>query len=147
MESVQEALQNQYGSHLIDNLAMAGEGPASGMQMAVCFRGSEALVPEVNRQGERGAKDIREGLSFDGLGAEIAGHVDGIADNDAAAVEFTQKASERFEVLPRIFADQSENGLSCEAKLVGDGDANAAISEIEAQKAGFHSIMLARRRV
>jgi hypothetical protein len=144
VESIEEALQNQYGSDLIHDLTVAGEGQAGSMEMAVCFRGGEALVPEVDREGKCGAKTFREGLGFDGLWAEVAGHVDRIADDDAGAVELVQKAPERFEVVPGVFADEGKDGLSGETELVGDGDADAAISEIEAQKARFHSIMLAR---
>ena len=36
---VEEALQNQYGSDLIDDLAMTGGGAAGGVQMAVRFGG------------------------------------------------------------------------------------------------------------
>ena len=139
---VEEALQNQYGSDLIDDLAMTGGGAAGGVQMAVRFGGGKALVPQMHGQGEGFVEGFGEGVGFRCLGADVAGHVEGIAEDDGGAAEFAQKTAEGFEVLLRIFADQSEDGLSGQTELVGDRVPNAAVSEIEAQQAGFHSVHL-----
>ena len=69
---VEKALQNQHGSNLIDDLAMAGEGAAGGVKMAVGFGGGQAFVPEVDWQGEGDAEGFGEGVSFSGLGADVA---------------------------------------------------------------------------
>ena len=137
---VEEALQNQHGSHLIDDLAMAGGGAAGGVEMAMGLGGGEALVPEVDGEGEGSAERFGEGVGFGGLGADVAGHVERIAEDDGGAAEFAEQAAEGFEVLLRVFADQGEDGLRGEAELVGDRDADAAVAEIEAQEAGLHSI-------
>ncbi len=139
---VEEALQNQHGSDLIDDLAMTGGGAARGMEVAVRFGRGEALVPQVDGEGEGCAKGFCKGVGFRCLGADVAGHVEGIAQDDGGAAEFAEKTAEGFEVLLRIFADQSEDGLSGEAELVRDRDPNAAVSKIEAQQAGFHSVHL-----
>lgn len=101
--------------------------------------GSEALVPEVDGEGEGFAERFGESVGSGGLGADVAGHIEGIAQDDGGAAVFAQEAAEGFKVLLLVFADQGEDGLSGEAELVGDSDADAAGAEIEAQKAGFHS--------
>jgi hypothetical protein len=136
---VDKALQNQHGSHLVDDLPVAGQGASGGVQVAVGLGGSEALVPEVDGKGEGSAERLGESVGSGGLGADIAGHIEGIAKDDGGTAVFAQEAAEGFEVQLRIFADQGENGLSGEAELVGDGDADTAGAEIEAQEAGFHS--------
>jgi hypothetical protein len=136
---VDKALQNQHGSDLVDDFPMTGKGPPGGMQVAMGLGGGEALVPEVDGEGEglaeRPGKSVRSG----GLGANVAGHIEGIAEDDGGAAVFAQQAAKGFKVLLLIFADQGEDGLGGEAEFVGDGDTDAAGAEIEAQEAGFHS--------
>jgi hypothetical protein len=139
---VEETLQNQHGSHLIDDLTMAGRGAAGGLKVAVRFGRGEALVPQMHGQGEGFTKGFGEGVGFRCLGADVAGHVEGIAEDDAGTAKFSEKTGEGFEVLLRIFADQGEDGLSGETQLVGDRDPNAAVPKIEAKQAGFHSVHL-----
>jgi hypothetical protein len=136
---VDKALQNQHGSDLVDNFSMAGKGASGGVQVAMSLGRGEALVPEMDGEGEGLAKRFGEGVGSGGLGADVTGHIQGIAEDDGGAAVFAEEAAEGFEVLPLVFADQGENGLGGKAELVGDGDADAAASEIEAQKAGFHS--------
>jgi len=73
------------------------------------------------------------------LRAYVAGHIEGIAEDDGGAAEFAEEAAEGFQVQLRVFADQREDGLGGEAELIGDSDADAAGAEIEAQEAGLHS--------
>jgi hypothetical protein len=136
---VDKALQNQHGSDLVDDFPVAGQGAPGGVQVAVGLGGSEALVPEVDREGEGLAERLGESVGSGGLGADVAGHIERIAEDDSGAAVFAQEAPQGFEVLLRVFADQGEDGLSGEAELIGDGDADAAGAEIEAQEAGFHS--------
>jgi hypothetical protein len=137
---IEKALQNQHGSDLVDDLAVAGEGASGSVEMAVGFGGGEALVPQVDGQGEGSAEVFGEGVGFRGLGANVPGHIERIAQDDGGAAEFAEKAAEGFKVLLRIFADEGEYGLGGEAEFIGDSDADAAIAEIEAQEAGLHSI-------
>jgi hypothetical protein len=141
---VKEALQNQHGSDLVDDFAMAGEGSSGGVQVAVGFGGGEALVPEVNGEGKSLAEGFGKGLGSGGLGAEIAGHIEGIAEDDGCAVEFAQEAAEGFQVLFRIFPDEGEDWLRGEAELIGDGDADAATAEVKAEEARDHRMILLR---
>jgi len=135
---VEEALQNQHGSELVDDFAMAGEGASGSMQVPMRFCGGEALIPEVDGKREGFAEGFREGLGFGCLRAEIARHVEWIAEDDGFAAELAEEAPERFEVLPRIFVDEGENGLRGQAELIGNGDTDAATAVIESEVAGGH---------
>jgi hypothetical protein len=136
---VDKALQNQHGSHLVDDFPMARQGASGSMQVAVGLGGGKTLVPEVDREGEGLAEGLGERVGSGGLGADIAGHIEGIAEDNGGAPVFAQEAAQGFEVLLCVFANQGEDGLGGEAELIGDGDADAAGAEIEAQEAGFHS--------
>ena len=136
---VEETLQNQHGSDLVDDFPVFGKGASGDVEMTVGFGRGEALVPQVDGEGEGFAERLGEGVGSGGLGADVTGHIDGIAEDDGGAAEFAEEAAERFEVLLRVFANQREDGLSGEAERVGDGDADAAAAEIEAQEAGLHS--------
>jgi len=100
------------------------------MQMSVGLRGGEALVPQVDGQGKSGAQGLGEGLGSFGLGAKVAGHVQRVADDDGRAAELAEEAAEGFQVLFVVFADEGEHGLSGEAQLVRDGDADAPAAKI-----------------
>ena len=142
--SVEEALQNQYGSHLIDNLAVGGGGASGSLEVAMGFGRGEPLVPEVDGEREGLAEGAGKGAGEGGLGADVAGKMQRIADDDGGAAVFAEETAEGSEVLLRIFADQGEDGLGGEAEFVGDGDTDAAAAEIEAEEAGLHRNMLAR---
>lgn len=114
--------------------------------MAVRLGGGKAFVPEVDGKGEGGAQGVGEEAGFGGLRAEVAGKVERIAEDDGRAGVFAQQAAEGPEVLFRVFANQSEYGLRSEAEFIGDGDADAAEAEIEAQEAGWHRNIVARTR-
>lgn len=136
---VKEALQYQHGGYLIDDLAVSGAGAARGIEVAVGFGGGEALVPEVDGEGEGFTKRFGKLVGPLGLGADVAGGVEGIAEHDGDAAEPAEEAAERLEVLTKVFADEGENGLGGEAELIGDGDADASGAEIEAEKARRHT--------
>mgnify|MGYP001551720941 CR=1 FL=1 len=128
---VEETLQYQYGSHLIDDLAVSGKGAASGVEVAMGFGGGQPLVPEVHGQGESSAQSVREDLSLRRLGADVAGHVERMAEDDGGAVVSAKQAAEGFQVGFRIFPHQGQDRLRGQAELIGDGNTDAAISEIE----------------
>lgn len=142
---IEEALQYQHGSDLVDHFAVPGKGPPGGVQVAVGLRRGEPLVPQVNGERESVAQDFCEGLGLRGLGADVAGHVERIAKNDGRARVFAEQAAERLQVRFDVPANERENRLGGEPQLIGDGNADAAISEIEAKKARRHSRMVARR--
>ena len=135
---IEETLQNQDGSHLIDDLPMAGKRPSGSMEVAMGLGGGQALIPKVDGEGELGVEDVGEGVGLCGLGAEVAGHVEGIAQHNGGTIELAEQAAQRLQVLLRVFADEGEDGLSGEAQLIGHRDADTAVTEIEAEQAGFH---------
>ncbi len=103
------------------------------------FSRGEAFVPEMDGEGESFAQRVREGLGFQSLWADVAGHVQRMAEHDGRAGVPAQQASDGFQVLLRVFANQSEDRLCGEAQFVGHCDANTAAAEIEAQQAGLHT--------
>jgi hypothetical protein len=135
---VEEALQNQHGSDLVDDLAVGFAGAAGGVEMAVGFGGGEAFVPEVDGESEGFAEDFGKNLGSGGLGAEVAGKVEGIAQDDGGAVEFPEQSGEGLEILTEVAADEGEHRLGGEAQLVGDGNADTASAIIESEQARGH---------
>lgn len=141
---IEEALQDQYGGNLVDHGAVGGAGAAGGVQMAMSLRGAQALIPQVHREGEAFAKRLREVLGPLGLGTDVAGRVERVAEHDGRAVEPAQQAPQRLQVLAEVFANQGKDGLGGEAEFVGDRDADASRAEIEAEKAGRHTLSYRR---
>src|SRR5581483_9362742 len=139
---VEIALQDQNSGDLVDHGPVLGAGAAGGVEMAVGFGGGEALVPKVYGQSEGLAQGFGKGMGFGGLGADVAGHVQGIAENNGRTAEFAQEAAEGFQVLLDVFAHQGKDRLGGQAELVGDSDADAAVTEIEAEEAGGHWMMV-----
>lgn len=140
---VEETLQNQHGGDLIDDFPVGREGASGGVEMAMGFGGGEALVPEVDGEGKGGAEGFGEGLGLGGEGADIAGEVERMAEDNSGAVVPAEEAAEGAEVLLWVFAAEGEDGLGGQAELVGDSDADAAVAKIEAQQAGFHESSIA----
>ncbi len=141
---VEEALQYQHGSHLIDHRAVAGKGAPGGVQVAMGLGRGQPFVPQVYGQGEGFAQRVGKGMGFCGLGADVARHVERIAQHDGRAAVFAEKAAEGFQVRLQVFAEESEDRLRREPQLIGNGNADTAITEIKAKQAGRHSRMVAR---
>ena len=139
---IEEALEDQDGGDLVDHGAMFGAGAAGSVEMAVSFGGGEALVPQVNGESKGFAQRFGKGMGLGSLGTDVAGHIQGIAENDGGAAKFAEDAAQGFEILLDVFADQGQDGLGREAKLVGDSDANAAVAEVETEETGGHSLMV-----
>jgi len=104
----------------------------------VSFARGEALVPQVDGQPGERAKLGGEGLRFGGLGAEFSGEMDGVANNDAYDAKAAAEAGNRTEVVSgnaRRWAAtlQGQDRLGGEAEFVGDGDADAAVADVEAE--------------
>jgi len=60
------------GSDLIDDLAMTRAGAAGGIEVAMGFGGGQALVPQVDGEGEGCVEGFSEGVGFRCLGADVA---------------------------------------------------------------------------
>ncbi len=134
---VEEGLQDEDGGELVDDgAAVAAGGVAGGVEMAVGLGGGEALVPEVDGEAEVGAELLGEGLRLGGLWALVAGHVQGIADDGFGGGVLAQDAGDGFHVGAGVGAVQGEERLRGVAERVGDGDADAAVANIEGEDAG-----------
>ena len=138
--SVEETLQNQHGGNLIDDGAVFGAWASGGVQVAVGFAGSQALVPEMDREAGFLSQDLGEGLGLGGLRTLVSGHVEGVANDDLYTAIFADEPGERFQVLLTVATNKSEDRLRGEAKGIRNRDAYAAISDVETHEAGDRSI-------
>lgn|GEM_PF-4362859 len=112
-------------------------GVACFVEDLMGFVRGKALIPEVNGQAGQLAKLGGEGLSFDGLGAEFAGEMHGVADNNGHDSKAPGKTGDGAQILAWVaVALERENRLGGEAEFVRDSNANAAIANIEGEVAG-----------
>ena len=112
-------------------------GVSGFVEDLVGFAGGEAFVPEVDGQAGELAELGGEGLGFGGAGAWFAGKMEGVADNDARDRVAAGEAGDGAEVFAGVAAaEEGEDGLGGEAKLVRDGDADAAGADVEGEKTG-----------
>ncbi len=132
---VEESLEDEDGSNLVDDFSMRGAGATGGMEMAMGLGGGEPFVPQV--EGKLGllVHEASEVLSLGGLRAEVARHVERIADDDGAAVMATGKAGQGAEVVAAVGANEGEHGLCGKAESIGDGYADAAVPDVQAHEA------------
>lgn len=142
--AVEEGLENQSGGNLIDDAAVLLTGMASLVEDAVRLVAGQSLVPKVDGQSGELAELGGEGLVFLRLGAEFAGEVDGIADDQSDDGVAAGQAGEGAQVFTAVAAAfQREDRLGGKAELVADGHADAAIADVEAEVArmcgGFQS--------
>ena len=136
----EEGLEDEHGGDLVDDVFAAdsfgvgGAGVAKCVEMAVGLGGGEALVPEVDGEAEFGAEGFGEVLGAGGLGALVAGHVEGVADDgfgDGGVP--AEDAGDGFEVVPEAGAVEGEEGLGGVAEFVGEGEADAPVAYVEAE--------------
>jgi hypothetical protein len=139
----EEGLQDEHRGDLVDDVFAADAfrvwraGVAEGVEMAVGFGGGEALVPEVDGELELIAEGLGEGLRAGGLGALVAGHVEGVADDcfgDGAVL--AQDAGDGFQVVAQFGAMQREERLRGVAERVRERETYAALAYVEAENSG-----------
>jgi len=113
----------------------------------VGFLGGVTLVEEmVGERGVGGAEFGGEGLGFGGLGAGGAVGVERVADEEDLYAVLADEAGDGFEVGAEVGAVDGEERLRGEAEGVGEGEADAAVADVESQDArglwsgGFHEI-------
>ena len=116
---------------------MAGE-----VEEGVSVVGGEALVEEVVSEGGVGFFErVGEGLGFGGLGAGRSVGVKRVADKEYFDFVLADEAGDGFEVGPYVWfgmtAVKGEEGLGGEAERVGDGEADAAVADVEREGAGM----------
>ncbi len=80
-----------------------------------------------------------KGLGFDGLGTQVAGHIEWVADHEGAAGVSAGKAGEGVKIVALICAGERKDGLSSQPKGIRDGHADAPVAYIESHKAEWGS--------
>lgn len=132
---VEPALQDEDGGDLVDDILSVARGPADGIEMAVGLGGAEALIPQVNGQIEFGAEGVGKFFRGKGARAAVAGEMNRPSHDNFRAGIASQQTPQRAEIVARIGMDEGEQGLGGEAELVGQGDADAPRTVIEAENA------------
>jgi hypothetical protein len=104
----------------------------------VSFAGGEALVPQVDGQPGERAKLGGEGLRFGGLGTDVAGEMDWIANNDAYDAKAAAEASYRAQVFSgntgrRATPLQRQDWLCGKPQLVRHCNPDAAVADVESE--------------
>lgn len=135
---LQEGLEDEGGSDLVDDLLVLLAGVAGFVEDLVGFAGGEALVPEVDGQAGELAEFGGKLLDFGGAGAGFAGEMQGVADYDAGDGEAAGEAGDGAQVFAGVAARfEGHDGLGGEAERIRDGDADAFCSDVEGEIAGF----------
>ena len=91
----------------------------------------------MHRQTGFFAEHLRKCLRFDGLRAQVSGHVERIANDNLLTIVFANDAQKRFCVLTAVGANQGHDRLGDEAHSVGDGDADATVADIETDQSSM----------
>ena len=139
-------MQDKDGGDLVDDVLAAdafgvrGARVAESVEVAVRLGGGEALVPEMDGERKFLTQSFGEGLGAGSLGALVAGHVEGIADDGFGDGVFAQDAGYGFQVVSEpVFATgpvQGEERLGGVAEFVGECEADAAVAYVEAEDSG-----------
>jgi hypothetical protein len=80
------------------------------------------------------AEHLGKRLRFDGLRAQVAGHIERIPNDNLLTIVPADDAQKRFCVLTALGANQGHDRLGGEANIVGDGDADATVADIETEQ-------------
>lgn len=129
------ALQDQDGGHPIDGLAPLFDREVGFAKEAVSFGGGEALVPEMDGKFEVFAEILGKRLNLSGLDAFSPGHAERQADDDFFHVVVANDAMKKREIVFLVLAMQRIQALGSDSERIGDGYADAACSDIEAEDA------------
>jgi hypothetical protein len=136
----EEALEEEGGGDLVDEV-LAVEAVRAARPRAeelVGVVGGEALIEEmVGEGGVGGAELVGEGEGLEGLRAGRAVGVERVADEQGFDLVLADEAGDGFEVGAEVGAVQSEEGLRGEAEIVGDGEADALVADVEREDAGL----------
>jgi hypothetical protein len=153
----EKAFEEQGGGDLIDDFfaveaggaAGGAGGVAGGIEEGVGVMSGEALVEQmVGEGGVRFVQGKSEGLGFGGLGAGCAVGVEGVADEEGFDLVLADEAGDGFEVGAERGAVEGEEGLGGETEGVGDGEADAAVADVERENAGMgHGVSVRKGRV
>jgi len=133
-------LQNQRRSHLVHYLAVLLPSVAGLVEDRVRLAGGQPLVPQVNGQAGQFAQFGGKGLCFGRTRAGLTGKMQRVAHHNSRHAESPAEPRQRAQIVPELAAPlEREHGLRREAQLVGDGNADAAAANIEAEIAGMRN--------
>jgi len=135
MLSIQIALQNEHGGHLVNDCLAGFAGAACGIQMTMGLSSAETLVPEHDGQLQLLAQLSGKGLRGHGAWADISRHIKRQAHDDSRAAMTAHQAGQRTHIVAALRAVQRQQRLRGSAQLIRDGHAYAAIAVIEAENA------------
>lgn len=134
----QKRLQDQRGGHLVHHFAMFLTGMAGLVENLMRLARGQPLIPQMDGQTGQLAQRGGKGLRFNGLRADVAREMHGIADHNARDAKATAEPRQRAQVLALIvLSGQRQNRLRREPKLVRHGHADAAIADIKTEIAGL----------
>lgn len=138
----EEGVEEEDGGDLIDGalaleaVGAGADGAAGAVEQGVGFGGGEALVQAVEADlGVELGELVGEVAGFLGLGAYVAGEVHRVADDEVGDGVTAKEATDGFEVEVGGFTVEGEKRLSEDAEGVGDGDADAAVADVEGEDA------------
>jgi len=110
---------------------------AGGVEESVGFLGGVSFVEEVVREGGVGGAEFGgESCCFGGLGAGCAVGMERVADDEDFDFVLADEASDGLEVGAWVGAVDGEERLRGVAERVSDGEANAAVADVESEDAG-----------
>jgi hypothetical protein len=126
-------LEDEDGGDLVNDLAAGGAGATGGVEVAMRFRGGEALIPEMNGKFEVVTELGGEGLDFGGLRTGVSGGIEREADDDLVEGAEAEQVREVAEVVAAAGAGEGIERLGGDAEGIGDGDADAAVADVETE--------------
>lgn len=98
--------------------------------------GGEALVDEGDGDLGAGLQVGCEAMDFEGPGAEVAGEMERVADEDFGDFVFADEAEDGADVFVAVLAMDGDERLGGVAERVGEGDADADFADVERHDAG-----------
>ncbi len=108
------------------------------IEQGVRVGGGEALVQQMKAGvGVLFAQSLRERLRLDGLGAHVAGGMEGKADHNVGDSVLTHDACQGLEVCAELGAMQGKERLRGVAEGIRDGESNAAVTNVEGEDAAL----------
>ena len=140
-------LEQEDGGDLVDDggagLAVAfglvaGEvaAPAVLVEEGVGLGRGEALVEEVKAEVREVIAELGgEGLGLSGLRARLTGEMKRKADDHVGDEVFPDDSGDRLQVKVQGFAMQGEERLGGDAERIGEGEADAAVADVEREDA------------
>src|SRR5580704_16910480 len=132
---VKKTLQDEHGGYLVDHGTAIGRHATGGIQMTMSFGGGEPFIPQGDLHSGMELQRVGEVLRLERLRTNVTGHVQGVAHHYLGTAVSAYQPGQGAEVLAPVFAHQGEDGLRGEPQLVGDGNADAPIADVETQDA------------